>query len=145
MTDDQTVEFTGSCLCGSVTYEVTESTSMFQHCHCSRCQKVTGSAFASNIFVKPEHFRWLSGEAHVGRYELPEAKYFATAFCKQCGSALPWRTKPGTIVVLPAGSIDTKNIPKRPTAHIHYASRADWYLEDGLPTYEELPSRPNKK
>ncbi|MDH5631166.1 MAG: GFA family protein, partial [Gammaproteobacteria bacterium] len=85
--------YKGSCLCGEVSYQYTGKALVFQYCHCTRCQKFTGSAHASNLIVNPEQFEWLSGEELVGHYELPEAKHFATSFCKQCGSSLPWVTK----------------------------------------------------
>ena len=90
---------TGSCLCGKVTYEIQGNLGIFQYCHCSRCRKFTGSAFASNLLVSPKEFRWLSGQECVGRFELEAAKHFATSFCKHCGSSLPWLTKTGKAVV----------------------------------------------
>ena len=77
----------GSCLCGDVTYKFTGPIKVFQYCHCTRCQKITGSAHAANIIIDPKQFEWLTGEEQVGRFELPEAKYFASSFCKKCLSA----------------------------------------------------------
>lgn len=131
----------GSCLCGSVRYEVEPPFRLFQYCHCSRCRKFTGSAHASNIFVAPEQFRWTSGENLVGRFEQPGAKYFATCFCKQCGSSLPWLVQGGKNLVIPAGSLDDD--PQITPKHsIHWASKACWYKESGeLPKYDELPPK----
>lgn len=132
---------TGNCLCGKVRYavEMTGKPGIFQYCHCSRCRKFTGSAFASNLLVRPEDFTWLEGEEYVGRYEVPEAKHFATCFCLKCGSSLPWLTRSGRAVVVPAGTIeDDPEI--RPMQNIFCASRAAWYVEPGsLPQYDELP------
>ncbi|MFK5986003.1 MAG: GFA family protein [Pseudomonadota bacterium] len=61
---------------------------MFQYCHCSRCRKFTGSAFAANLLVAPQHFKWLTGAELVGRFEPKESKHFASCFCKNCGSSL---------------------------------------------------------
>jgi len=66
----------GSCLCGNVEYMYCGSVEVFQYCHCSRAQKFTGFAHASNIIIDLETFRWTSGEEHVGRFELSDAKYF---------------------------------------------------------------------
>jgi len=96
----------GSCFCKHVSYEITGNMGVFQYCHCSRCQKVSGSAHAANVFVAPGDFTWLSGEENVGRYDPPETKYFATSFCKTCGSSLPWLSKSGQVVIVPAGSLD---------------------------------------
>lgn len=129
----------GSCLCGEVTYEFIGPTKVFQYCHCSRCQKVTGSAHASNIIIDPAHFKWLKGESNVGRYELPEAKHFASSFCKKCGSSLPWITQSKTAMIVPAGTLDVD--PKaRPKHNIFYADKACWYDDvNGLVKYDALP------
>lgn len=129
----------GSCLCGEVTYEFVGPIKVFQYCHCSRCKKFTGSAHASNIIIDPDQFQWLSGEASVGRFELPEAKHFATSFCKKCGSSLPWLAKSGKAIVVPAGTLD--NDPNiRPMHNVFYADKAPWYEEVGdLTKYKELP------
>ena len=126
-------EVTGSCLCRRVSYALRGNLGLFQYCHCSRCRKFSGSAFASNILVSPEHFRWLSGEDAVGRYEVADAKYFATAFCKNCGSSLPWLTQTGEVVVVPAGTLEG-DPDIRPSQNIFCASRAVWYREpESLP------------
>jgi hypothetical protein len=53
----------------------------FGMCQCSRCRKVTGAAFATNLFVKPEQFIWLSGENNRGEFALPSPNTFGNAFC----------------------------------------------------------------
>ena len=131
----------GSCFCAKVSYEISGNMGVFQYCHCSRCQKVTGSAHASNLFVAPEDFKWLGGEDHVGRYDPPETKYFATSFCKQCGSLLPWLSKSGRVFIIPAGTLDG-DPGVRPTQNIFCGSRSDWYADaSSLPENDEMPPR----
>ena len=131
----------GSCFCNNVTYEITGNLGIFQYCHCSRCRKFTGSAFASNIIVLPEQFKWLSGEEYIGRYEPHGPKYFATTFCKNCGSSLPWLVKTGKSVVVPAGTLDD-DPGIRPIQNIFCASKAQWYVEPNtLPQYDEIPKK----
>jgi len=57
----QHLNLTGSCLCGSVMYKVSGDCEMFNHCHCSRCRKATGTGHASNLLFKYEYAEWLSG------------------------------------------------------------------------------------
>lgn len=131
----------GSCLCGEVTYQYVGSSKVFQYCHCSRCRKVTGSAHASNIIVDPAQFSWLSGEGQVGRYEHPEAKHFATSFCQKCGASLPWLTKSGRAVIIPAGTLDD-DPNEKPVHNIYIADKAPWYEEVGsLKQFDELPTK----
>jgi len=134
-------KITGSCLCGEVSYEFTGPVKVFQYCHCTRCQKITGSAHASNIIIDPENFKWIRGEEKVGRYELSEAKHFASSFCKTCGSSLPWITQSKKAMIVPAGTLDDD--PKvKPIHNIFYADKACWYENvDGLVKYDELPTK----
>ena len=133
----------GSCFCGKVSYEITGNVGIFQYCHCSRCRKFTGSAFAPNIIVAPDDFKWIDGEELVGRYEPEGPKYFATSFCRNCGSSLPWLGKTGKAVVVPAGTLDGDPYI-RPIQNIFCASQALWYTDPKtLPEYDELPTRKN--
>ena len=132
---------TGSCLCGEVHYEITGTLGIFQYCHCSRCRKYTGSAYAAHIIVAPDQFHWLEGEELLDRYEVPNAKHFATSFCKKCGSSLPWKTQSCKAVIIPAGTLDDD--PEiRPFQNVFYGSKADWYVNAGeLVKYDELPTK----
>ena len=130
---------TGSCLCGAVEYQITGNMEIFQYCHCSRCRKFTGSAHASNLFVSPEQFTWLKGEELVVNFLPEETKYFATAFCKKCGSSLPWKSKGSEVIIVPAGTLD-KSPGIEPIQNIFFESRAEWYKPSNLlPEYAELP------
>ncbi len=129
----------GSCLCGAVNYQIEGPFKIFQYCHCSRCRKFTGSAYASNLFVPPERFRWTSGEGMIRRYEHPDAKYFATNFCKQCGSSLPWAVKGGKNIIVTAGTLDDDPGIK-PMWNLFWRSKASWYEESSdLPRHDEFP------
>ncbi|MEM5536944.1 GFA family protein [Neptuniibacter pectenicola] len=137
----QTEHYQGSCLCGSVHYEITPPYTTFQYCHCSRCRKATGSAHASNIIIPPTQFAWISGEALVGRYEPKESKHFANNFCKRCGSTLPWLAKTGGAVVVPAGTLDQAP-GAHPERNIFWQSRAPWYtLPHQLNAFPTLPNK----
>lgn len=50
----QQPKYHGSCLCGAVEYELTGEPFTHLVCHCVNCQKVTGTAFASNVFFNKE-------------------------------------------------------------------------------------------
>ena len=129
----------GSCRCGAVNYQIEGPCKIVQYGHCSRCRKFTGSAYASNLFVPPERFRWTSGEGMIRRYEHPDAKYFATNFCKQCGSSLPWAVKGGKNIIVTAGTLDDDPGIK-PMWNLFWRSKASWYEESSdLPRHDEFP------
>ncbi|WP_072622671.1 GFA family protein [Spirulina major] len=127
----------GSCLCGTVRFEVQGNFDSFYLCHCRHCQKDTGSAHAANLFAQSAKLTWLAGADAVNSFTLPDTSH-NKSFCKLCGSALPSIQLAGLLVV-PAGCLDTE-VSMLPTAHIFTSSKAPW---DGVfgevPTFEKLP------
>ncbi|MGB5265038.1 MAG: GFA family protein [Polyangiales bacterium] len=117
----------GSCVCGAVAFRIEGPFRGFQYCHCSRCRKKTGSSHVANIFVPVGQFRWERGDDKVRRFELPTAKYWSTAFCTDCGSAMPWLTRNGKVMVVGAGALDG-DPGIRPTFSVYYDSRPPWYV-----------------
>ena len=115
--------FPGSCLCGSVRYEIEGEFDSFYLCHCEYCRKDTGSAHAANLFASNAHLKWISGEEKLTVFNLPSTRH-AKCFCVICGSAMPLRQNESLLAV-PAGSLDV-GVPIRPNAHIFAGSRADW-------------------
>ena len=127
----------GSCLCGGVAYEMSPPFVFFHHCHCSRCQKSSGSAFGANILVKAAQFRWTRGDELVGRWELPEAQYYCTGWCTVCGSKLPWESRNRKGFLVPVGTLDD-DPGSQPEKNIFWAYRAPWYANPAdLPTFDE--------
>ncbi|PDT92230.1 aldehyde-activating protein [Bradyrhizobium sp. Y36] len=123
----------GSCLCGEVAFEIEGPFDRFLNCHCSRCRKATGSAHACEVIVKAGALRWLRGETSVRRFDLPNARSFATAFCGTCGSP-PHLTRSGREAIIHAGAFD-QPLGAAPERHVQWASRADWYVHGNeLPT-----------
>jgi hypothetical protein len=117
---------TGSCLCGIVKYSVTTEIEKFYFCHCKQCRKITGSSFASNILAKPSNFTWVSGAGKVKRFDYPGAKAYTKVFCTECGSGLPFLSKSGNTLFVPAGSLDSDPEVK-PNNNIFWHDKASWY------------------
>ena len=121
--------FTGSCLCGGVRFEVSPPFSAFRYCHCSRCQKASGSAHAANAFVPLHQFKWLAGEPLIKRYDLAQAQRFSVWFCSHCGSRVAHPVRGRDDMLIPAGLFDQApaDMPK-PGNSIFWGSRASWYV-----------------
>ncbi len=129
----------GSCLCGAVAYEAAGDALFMQNCHCLRCRRARGAAHGTNLFYKDTQFRWLRGGEWVGEYKLPEARFYTTAFCRQCGAAVPRVSSDRGIVVIPAGGLDT-DPPLRPQRHIFTHHKAAWFeITDPLPQFADAP------
>ena len=127
--------YQGGCLCGSVRFEIKGPIRNIVYCHCSRCRKAQGSAFAANGIVMADDFTIVSGAESLTAYESSpgQSKYF----CGICGSPIMSRTesRPEQVRVR-LGTIDS-DIRERPMAHIFATSKANWEDICGdLPRYE---------
>jgi hypothetical protein len=122
-------KISGSCLCGETRFECGDRFSQFHWCHCSQCRKASGTAHAANLFTDPDNINWLKGQANSRRYDVP-GRTITSAFCLYCGSPMPYLSKSGKALVVPAGSLDDE--PSiAPSDNIFWAERAGWY-ETGI-------------
>tara|TARA_R110001583_G_scaffold112917_6_gene263174 strand:- start:63225 stop:63668 length:444 start_codon:yes stop_codon:yes gene_type:complete len=114
----------GSCLCGSVKFEIVGEFKKFFLCHCSRCRKTSGSAHCANLFAPGAQLHWLSGEEKISFYKH-EGTNFAKNFCSVCSALLPVDAKAREMVVVPAGCLDT-DVDITPQAHLCTDSKGNW-------------------
>jgi len=133
--------YNGSCLCGKVRFEITKEIHNIVYCHCSRCRKAQGSAFATNGNIDVEGFKFISGENELTGYESSpgQTKYF----CKNCGSPIISRNKSNPDKVRVRLGVIESDIIERPMAHIFVESKANWEdIKDDLSQYKTYePSR----
>ena len=94
----------GSCLCGAVSFEVANAFDKMFFCSCDQCRQITGSAFASNLFVRADGFDWLDGADGIVTYRAP-GRDISKSFCRVCGSGVPWSSSDGSKMIVPAGSL----------------------------------------
>ena len=128
----------GSCLCNSIQYEIHGELGPTMMCHCSKCRKANGSAFAVNSAVKSEEFHFVKGKEFVSEFESTPGVF--RTFCKCCGTPLFCR-RPSQpeLLRLRIGSLDTP-VDVKPLAHIFVGSKAAWdEIHDAIPQYDERP------
>ncbi|MDD2344455.1 MAG: GFA family protein [Tolumonas sp.] len=128
----------GSCLCNAIQYEIQGELGPTMMCHCSKCRKANGSAYAINAAVKTDQFHFIKGQELVSEFESSPGVF--RSFCKQCGSPLlSRRPSQPDIVRLRIGTLDTP-VDVKPLAHIFVGSKASWdEIHDDIPQYEERP------
>jgi len=115
----------GECLCGQVSWELSGPYEFFGMCQCSRCRKVTGAAFATNLFVKADQFNWISGEDNTGKYALEPPNTFGNAFCKNCGSRAPRFIPSKGWMLAPLGS--TMDAPEIKPTLVCAKDHTEWF------------------
>jgi hypothetical protein len=87
---------TGSCLCGGVRFEVAPPLGRAGYCHCTRCQRRTGTAASAQVRVAAGALTLVAGEELVRAWQPPDG--FAKEFCMSCGAHL-WSRDPRSGVV----------------------------------------------
>ncbi len=126
------VPFQGGCLCGAVRYECTAEPVAVYYCHCTDCQKASGTAFHTGVFVPVDAFTIVQGEAAT--YERPSdaGNTVTHAFCRDCGAPLyVFSSARTTHRSIKAGSLDDSSWLK-PEFHIWTQSETPWAIIDGV-------------
>ena len=127
----------GKCGCGAVRFEVSAPFVAALYCHCTRCQRRTGTAASANASAEPGSVRIVAGEDDL-RVWAPEAG-FEKVFCGRCGSALFSRA-PGTVEYtgVRLGSVDgDPGVRPQWRQYVAYAAPWEEIPDDGLPRFPE--------
>jgi len=130
---------TGGCLCGGVRFRVDAPLVVATYCHCTRCQRRTGTAASAQARIQPGSLTVTQGEELIRTYAPPDG--FPKLFCGACGSAL-WSRSPDNpdIMSVRLGAFDS-DPGIRPSLRQFVAYAAAWedIPDDGLPRYDERP------
>jgi hypothetical protein len=122
----------GACLCGGVEYTATDLEG-FGICHCTRCQRWTGSVLAA-VLVDPDNFEITKGQELVKRYESELAPRH---FCSNCGSSL--YDDLGEKYFVAAGLM--RELDMTPGFHMMVANKAHWdTINDDVQQFDGAPS-----
>jgi hypothetical protein len=78
----------GGCHCGHITFEAEAEPEKAGICHCTDCQRLSGSAFRTFVRVDAGMCRILSGEPAVYVKTAESGRPRAQAFCPHCGSPI---------------------------------------------------------
>ena len=134
----------GGCLCGAVRFELTEAPTLATYCHCTRCQRRTGTGSSAQARIDGRTFRLLEGDQQVKAWRHPDGG-FEKCFCRECGAHLFSRNPedPHQMSVR-MGAFD-RDPGIRPTVRSFVAYAAPWepIPDDGLERLDEgLATRP---
>ncbi|KTB66824.1 GFA family protein [Pseudomonas allii] len=116
----------GSCLCGAVTYQVSTSLKAATHCHCKKCQKSHGAAFATYASAPQSAVNIRQVRGTLKSYESSPG--ITRQFCSECGSSLFWHDAKGLYpdwISIALGTLDTPFAPQN-LKHSCIESKATW-------------------
>ncbi len=136
--------WTGGCLCDALRYQVTASESENWYCHCSMCQKATGTVVSTSAIVKKTELRMLKGTAKFYR----SSNSIERGFCADCGSPMFFRPIEEDWISVLSGTLDDPEVAP-PMGHYGVESRVSWLniVDDlkQLPTKDDVSLQENKE
>jgi len=125
------MKITGGCHCGHITYEAEVDPATVRVCHCNDCQKLTGTAFRTNIASLPGTFALKSGAPKIYIKTAESGNKRAHAFCPECGTPI-YATDPGRNPLsygLRVGSINQRAQFAPPARQIWCSSALSWSMD----------------
>ena len=131
---------TGGCQCGRVRYEIRAKPLSVYACHCTECQRQSGSAFALSLPVARDAVAVVAGTPAAWRRVLADGRAIACFFCGDCGTRLfhnPERN-PQASIVKPGTLDDTSWLAA--VGHIWTRSAQPWVrIPPDTVNYEAQP------
>jgi hypothetical protein len=128
---------TGGCMCGGVRFAVSQPLVSAGYCHCTRCQRRTGTAASVSGRIAPGSLQVTSGEELLRSFDPPDG--FSKIYCSACGSAL-WSRSPQDpdVISVRLGSFDgDPGIRPSYRQYVAYAAAWEPIPDDGLPRFPE--------
>jgi hypothetical protein len=128
----------GGCLCGGVRFELAEPPLAAGYCHCTRCQKRTGTAASAQAWVNGDALSIVEGEGLVKCWRHPDGG-FEKCFCAECGAHLFSRNpeNPAQMSVRMSAFDDDPGVRPSWRAYVSYAAAWEPIPDDGLERFDE--------
>lgn len=138
-----TGDLSGKCLCGAVTYVLKDGFRLPPYaCHCTDCQKRTGSAFSEHMLFTLADLQ-IDGPLDEGLVTQPSGATSRIIGCERCKSRIYANSgRREGLASLRCGSLDNSN-EVVPVAHFWVRSKQPWVvLPEGSPRLETQPETP---
>ena len=129
---------TGRCLCGAVRFSVAQPPLGATYCHCTRCQRRTGTGSSAQAQVDGTGFEITRGAELVKAWRHPDGG-FEKAFCSECGAQLYSRNPDDHSQVAVRMSAFDSDPGVRPSkrSFVAYAPAWEPIPDDGLERFDE--------
>ena len=125
------MKVTGQCHCGQIAYEAEVDPGTVRVCHCTDCQRLTGTAFRTNIASLPGTFVLRRGTPKIYIKTAESGNKRAHAFCPECGGPI-YATSPEPAPQsygLRVGSIDQRAALSAPARQSWCRSALPWSMD----------------
>jgi len=128
---------TGGCICGKVRYEIKDDPLFVHACHCTDCQRFSGSAFVVLLGVVKADFE-VHGETSTVTNPTPSGSGYDAHFCPNCATIIwsKYHFVDIPVISLRGGTLDETEMAQ-PAYHIFVRSKQPWViLPDDTPVFD---------
>jgi hypothetical protein len=143
MVDERQTTMEGGCTCRAVRYRLSARPLFVHCCHCTWCQRETGSAFAVNALIEATNVQLLSGEIATTRLPSASGKGQLFSRCAVCGVTV-WSNYGGAgeaVHFVRTGTLDDPSFAA-PDIHIYTSTKRPWVVvPEGVPAVPEYYRR----
>jgi hypothetical protein len=116
----------GRCLCGKVTYTCEGEPLATAACHCTECQRQTGTSFSAIVAVPRDALRFEGSTRSFTTVGTDSGKEVDRHFCPECGSPLfSYAAGMPQMAFIKAGTLDDSTWFE-PQMHVWTESAQDW-------------------
>jgi hypothetical protein len=118
----------GGCQCGAIRYRITAEAAVVYACHCTICQKQSGSAFGMAMRIPAEQFHLTKSELKSFERTAESDQTFINSFCPDCGTRIHHKAdrRPDQISLKPGTLDDTSWL--HPSHHVFVRSAQPWFV-----------------
>lgn len=130
----------GGCTCGAVRYRLNRAPMITHCCHCSWCQRETGSAFVINAVIESSQLDLLAAPPEIILTPSYSGRGQMIARCLNCRVAVwsHYGTAREAAAFIRVGTLDDPSAIT-PDVHIFRSSAVAWLaLTDGKPAFDEF-------
>lgn len=132
----------GGCLCGAVRYRIKGAGLILNACHCTECQRTSGSAFGLSLIVLREVLEVTKGAPRRFEKAYEDGRHKIFNFCNEC-SVRMWNEMPRfpQIYNVKPGTLDDANQWVEPAAHIWISEKQPWVpVPENALCFDEQPT-----
>lgn len=135
--------YDGRCACGEVRYRLATAPIFVNACHCTYCQRETGSGFVVNALIEPDRVETLAGEPVPVPVPSASGRGQVIWRCPTCQVAV-WSNYGGRGDRLRAVRVGTLERPAElpPNAYVFTSTKLPHvHLDPGIPAFEQYYDR----
>ncbi len=129
----------GGYECGAFRYAVDGEPKAVVVCHCTHCQRQSGSAFGMSMVIGSDKFHVVQGELASFSRPADSGNTLICYFCPHCGTRIYNQKQGGAaVVILKPGTLDD---PKAvtPARQLWASEKQNWVNLLELPSFEQQP------